>query len=147
MYDFLCNISYFFILAIMFFWHKPPIYVSTPVSSLSLPYFHLLPLSVLPPFISRSPLLSLSVSPSLSAKAHQGKQMLWLLFMFPLGLAFIQIIHRPCTVQTLSLTGLHWQLPQPYPHSDTQTIPQTLQEGGFRRVGRGVGAHTHTHTC
>ncbi|KAA8587179.1 hypothetical protein FQN60_001015, partial [Etheostoma spectabile] len=71
--------------------------------------------------------------PSLSAEAHQGKQMLWLLFMFPLGLAFIQIIHRPCTVQTLSLTGLHWQLSRPYPRSDNQTIPQTLREGGFQQ--------------
>lgn len=64
------------------------------------------------PFISL-----LSDSLSLSAEAHQGKQMLWLLFMFPLGLAFIQIIHRPCTVQTISLTGLLWQLSQPYPRT------------------------------
>lgn len=134
MYDLLCNISRFFILAIMFFWFEPPIHVSTPVSSPTLPYFHLLPRSVLPPFItlSLSPPVSLS-TPSLSAEAHQGKQMLWLLFMFPLDLAFIQIIHRPCTVQTLSLNGLHWQLSQPHPRSDTQTVPQTLQEGIFMR--------------
>lgn len=83
--------------------------------------------SFLPPpllYLSFSPLISPS-PPSLSAEAHQGKQMLWLLFMFPLGLAFIQIIYRPCTVQTLSLTGLRWQLPQPHPHSDTQAVPQT----------------------
>lgn len=91
-------------------------------------------LCLTPLYLSFSPPISQS-PPSLSAEAHQGKQMLWLLFMFPLGLAFIQIIHRPCTVQTLSLTGLHWQLSQPYPRSDTQTIPQTLREGGFGKGG------------
>ena len=132
------------LLSHLFFWgggFEPPIRVSTPVSSLTLPYFHLLPPSVLPPHPPLSPSLSLSPPislsrPSLSAEAHQGKQMLWLLFMFPLGLAFIQIIHRPCTVQTLSLNGLHWQLSQPYPRSDTQTIPQTPREGELRK-GRG----------
>ena len=68
--------------------------------------------------------------------------MLWLLFMFPLGLAFIQIIHRPCTVQTLSLNGLHWQLSQPYPRSDTQTIPQTPREGEFHKAGEEGGGCT-----
>jgi len=98
----------------MFFRGEPPLHVSSPPSVLShCPIFISSLPHILPPFIS----LCLS-SPSLSAEAHQGKQMLWLLFMFPLGLAFIQIIHRPCTVQTLSLTGLHWQLSQPHPRSD-----------------------------
>lgn len=78
-----------------------------------------------PPFMS----LFSPVSLAQRAEAHQGKQMLWLLFMFPLGLAFLQIIHRPCTVQTLGLNGLRWQLSQPYPHSDIQTVPQTLARG------------------
>lgn len=105
--------------------------ISLPPSVLSCcPIFisFLCPFPAPPPpsllYLSFSPLISPS-PPSLSAEAHQGKQMLWLLFMFPLGLAFIQIIYRPCTVQTLSLTGLRWQLPQPHPHSDTQAVPQT----------------------
>lgn len=66
----------------------------------------LLLLAVLLPHLSFFfPLLSSYLSVSPFSEAHQGKQMLWLLFMFPLGLPFIQIIHRTCTVQTLGLTG------------------------------------------
>lgn len=103
----------------------------TPLISLSTPsllphcpiFISFLPFP--PPFMS----LFSPVSLAQRAEAHQGKQMLWLLFMFPLGLAFLQIIHRPCTVQTLGLNGLRWQLSQPYPHSDIQTVPQTLARG------------------
>lgn len=63
MYDLLCNISYFFIIAILFFWYKPPIYVSTPVRSFTLPYFHLLPPSVLPPSSAHTPSLLLLFPP------------------------------------------------------------------------------------
>lgn len=62
--------------------------------------------------------------------------------MFPLGLAFIQIIHRPCTVQTLILTGLHWQLSQPYPHSDHTT---DAGRGGGRLAKEG-GTLNHSNT-
>lgn len=127
-----------------------------------LPYFHLFlsvsilrPSSPTPSLFFQPSSLSFFLScylpvslPSLSTEAHQGKQMLWLLFMFPLGLPFIQIIHRACTVQTLSLTGVLWQLSQPRPRSDALNIPQTLRWGGggagmggqeWRSSGRWVG--------
>lgn len=85
-------------------------------------YFHVFSRILRPLSASLSPhplALFSYLALSLSAEAHQGKQMPWLLFMFPLGLAFIQIIHRPCTVQKPGLNGVHWQLPLPYPRSHT----------------------------
>lgn len=118
-----CSVTFHvFIFAIAFFGLSPKC-ACLPPSVASLHYFPVFPLIFTPLSASPSPSLPrsflLSGSLSLSAEAHQGKQMLWLLFMFPLGLAFIQIIHRPCTVQKLGLNGIHWQLSLLYPRSHT----------------------------
>lgn len=63
------------------------------------------------------------------------------LFMFPLGLALPQIIHRPCTVQTLRLNGLQPAVSlSPCPtlrHSDRTT--GRLRKGWVGVCGGGGG--------
>lgn len=124
-YALLCNISHFFIFAIAVFWFKSHMCFSASLGCFTALFPHLSPYShpficlSLPPQASRPPFFFSYLALSLSAEAHQGKQMPWLLFMFPLGLAFIQIIHRPCTVQKLGLNGIHWQLSLLYPRSHT----------------------------
>lgn len=142
MCDWLCNIHIPHFCGVHFGLNPHPwLY---PLSALShCPIFSSHP-SPLPP-LSLSSLLSLWLPVSEWWSSSGWTDAVAVIYLSTLT-GFIQIIHRPCTLQTLRLNGLHWQLSQPYPQSDTQIIPKTVCKGWLGRLHTQADKVNHSNT-